>query len=120
MRACVLLVLLLLASSTTALAQSTSRSATWQRYDADLVVQPDGSLLVTETQSLNFQGTYQQGFRVIPLDRTTGITGVSVAEMSPTGQTIPLNATSETDSAGLRVTWSFAPVTDASRTFILR
>ena len=57
------------------------RSVDWQRYDADLQVQSDGSVVVTETQAIAFHGTYRQGFRAIPLDRVTDITDVEVAEV---------------------------------------
>jgi hypothetical protein len=120
MRVWLLALVVFLAASGTALAQSSTRSTDWQRFDADIVVQPDGSLAVTETQTIDFQGTFQQGFRVIPLDRTTGITDVSVAEVNAAGQEVPLAVTTSTDSNGLRLDWTFAPVTNDSRTFVLR
>ncbi|MBV9169819.1 MAG: hypothetical protein JOZ81_07025, partial [Chloroflexi bacterium] len=43
--------------ATSANAQSSGRSVTWQRYDVGLALQPDGSMRVTETQTVTFQGT---------------------------------------------------------------
>jgi hypothetical protein len=113
------IVLFVLASGT-ASAQTANRSVDWQRFDVDLGWQTDGSLVVTETQAIDFHGTYQQGFRVIPLDRTTGITSMSVSQINTAGQATPLNYTTSPDPAGLRITWNFAPITDASSTFVLR
>ncbi|MBV9578251.1 MAG: DUF2207 domain-containing protein [Chloroflexi bacterium] len=120
MRACLLAILLFVLASGTAAAQSTSRSVDWQRFDVDLAWQTDGSLIVTETQTIDFHGTYQQGYRVIPDDRTTGITDISVSQVDSNGTSTPLAFTTSTDPGGLRVTWNFAPITDASSTFVVR
>lgn len=112
--------LALIVTTGVAMAQSTARSVMWQRFDADLTLQSDGSVAVVETQAIAFQGTYQQGFRVIPTDRTTGITDISVAEVNAAGQSTPLGFTSSTDASGLRVTWNFPQITSATGTFVLR
>lgn len=56
----------------------------WTQWDIDIVLQPDGSLNVTETQTLNFIGEpFTFGFRGIPvgsLGNNDGITNVSVSE----------------------------------------
>src|SRR5215216_6038463 len=103
------------------------RSVTWERFDVDLAVQQDGVVRVAETQAIRCQGTYQQGFRVIPTDRVTAIDDVSVAEVVG-GQTSPYRAsqsqapntyrTSSTDQ-GLSIDWWFPPTTNATRTFVL-
>jgi hypothetical protein len=120
MRAWLLAIVLFILASGTASAQTAGRSVDWQRFDADLAWQTDGSLIVTETQTIDFHGTYQQGFRVIPVDRTTGITDVSVTQVDSSSRSTPLSATTSSDPGGLRVTWDFAPITDASSTFVLR
>src|SRR5919109_4259535 len=76
------LVLVLAFGVSAANAQTSSRSVAWQRYDVDLSLQTDGSLAVVETQTVAFQGTYQQGSRSIPLARTSGISDVSVSSLS--------------------------------------
>src|SRR6516164_7251715 len=119
----VILLLTTLALAVTAesvTAQSVGRSVTWQRFDSDLTLQTDGSLAVAEAQTIAFQGTYQQGFRVIPLDRTTGITDISVTQVDAAGRATPLNYSLSTDTSGLRITWNFPPITDATGTFVLR
>jgi hypothetical protein len=112
------LVVAMTAESVTA--QSAGRSVTWQRFDSDLTLQTDGSLAVAEAQTIAFQGTYQQGFRVIPLDRTTGITDISVAQIDASGRATPLNYSLSTDTSGLRITWNFPPITNATGAFVLR
>lgn len=102
-----------------AYAQQAGRSVSWQRYDADLNLQSDGSLVVTETQTVSFVGTYRQGSRTIPLTRTTGITDVAVSQLS-NGQSTPLQFSTQTTADGLEIDWSFTPVTNATQTFVLR
>ncbi len=56
----------------------------WVDWDIDMVLQPDGRLAVTETQTLNFIGEpFSFGFRSIPVGRqgnNDGISNVSVRE----------------------------------------
>jgi len=105
-----LLLVVVLAAPAAVYAQQ-QRSVAWNTYDVDLNVQSDGSVQVAETQAIQFQGTYQQGFRVIPTDRVTRIENVSVQGASAV-------RTSSTDQ-GLRIDWSFPPTTNAARTFVL-
>jgi hypothetical protein len=110
----------------TALAQSSGKSVSWQNYDADLTVQSDGSLNVTETQTINFSGTFQSGYRVIPTDRSSGIDNIRVSEVvngqaqpyAP-GQGRPGTYSVSDTSGGLRVDFNFQPTTNASRTFVI-
>ena len=83
-----LLFLIALAIALPVSAQSAGRSVTWQRFDVDLDLQRDGSVHVSETQAIAFNGTFQAGYRIVPLDRTTGATNVQVAEVVG-GQPIP-------------------------------
>src|SRR5437762_7640488 len=76
-----LLFLIALAIALPVSAQSAGRSVTWQRFDVDLDLQRDGSVNVSETQAIAFNGTFQAGYRIVPLDRTTGATDVQVAEI---------------------------------------
>ena len=116
----ILSILALIVTAGTATAQSSARSVSWQRFDADLTLQSDGSVAVVETQTIAFQGPYQQGLRVIPTDRTTGITDISVAEVNAAGQTTPLNFTSSSDASGVHLTWNFPQITNSTGTFVLR
>lgn len=61
-----------------------TKTFNWTNWDIDMALQPDGSLVVTETQTLNFQGEpFTFGFRSIPVGRrgnNDGISNVSVRE----------------------------------------
>ncbi len=46
-------------------------SLTWDRYDADIRVNTDGTLTVTEIETIHFTGSCHKGFRVIPQARGT-------------------------------------------------
>lgn len=65
-----------------ALAQT--KTFQWLNWDIDIVVNEDGSIAVTETQTLDFQGApFTYGFRSIPIGsfgNNDGISNVSVRE----------------------------------------
>lgn len=77
-----ILLALLLSLAPAALAQT--KTFHWVNWDIDVALQPDGSLNVTETQTLNFMGApFTFGFRSIPIGRAgnnDGVTSVSVRE----------------------------------------
>jgi len=77
-----LLFVVLLGLAPAALAQT--KTFHWSQWDIDVVLQPDGRLAVTETQTLNFSGApFTFGFRSIPVGRAgnnDGISDVSVRE----------------------------------------
>ncbi|MDI7275369.1 MAG: DUF2207 domain-containing protein, partial [Anaerolineae bacterium] len=93
-----------------------------ERYDVDVVVEPDGSATVTETVSFAFRtGPFTYVFREIPLARTDGIEGVMVyeegeafAEGSGPGQ-----YRVQRKPQAVRVTWYFSPTENSARTFVL-
>lgn len=99
------------------------QQVSWDRYDVEFAIQPNGDVLVTETQAIDFQGTFRRASRDIPLDRTTAVTDVQVGEPgkpyradsnSTNGFTV-----SETDDNLLRVEWFYPQTSDAKRTFVL-
>lgn len=52
----------------------------WESYDVTIDLHQDGTFTVTEEQVINFsQGTYSEGFAVIPLGRVEQITNVQVS-----------------------------------------
>ncbi len=121
------LLLGVLMAPASALAQSSGKSVSWQSYDSDLTVQSDGSLNVSETQTINYNGTFQTSYQIIPTDRTSGIDSVRVSEIvngqaqayAP-GQGRPGHVCSVTDTnGGLRIDWTFQQTTNASRTFVI-
>ena len=118
------LALFMLGIAPTAAAQGSGRSVAWQRFDVDLAIQPDGSVKVSETQVIQFAGTYQQGFRLVPLDGQRSMTGVGVAETTG-GQSMPYRRgtgqantySASTGDDGLEINWWFPPTTNATRAF---
>jgi Predicted membrane protein (DUF2207) C-terminal domain/Predicted membrane protein (DUF2207) N-terminal domain len=125
--ALVLALLLVALTASSVFGQSSTPAISWQRYDVDLSVQTDGSLAVTETQTISFRSTLQHGFRVVPLDRTTGITNVTVAEQVGAteqaygaGSNRPGTYSTTRESDGLSIDWWFQPATNTTRTFVLR
>jgi uncharacterized membrane protein YgcG len=46
-------------------------SLSWDRYDADIQVNTDGTLTVTEIETIHFTGSCHKGFRIIPQSRGT-------------------------------------------------
>lgn len=46
-------------------------SLTWDRYDADIQVNTDGTMTVTEIETIHFTGSCHKGFRVIPQSHGT-------------------------------------------------
>lgn len=111
---------------------SAAKSAVYNHFDVTLDLQPNGDLLVTETQVVSFSGgSFSNGHRDIPLVRTTGIDHVSVSEKSDAGVT-PYRQVALTDlpsaanqfsvttiADSLAVNWTFAKASSGERTFIV-
>jgi uncharacterized membrane protein YgcG len=122
-----LLLCLGLGAAVSVAAQGAGRSVAWQRFDVDLAVLQDGSVNVSETQAIQFSGTYQQGYRLVPLDHATGVTDVSVDEITD-GRSIPYvrgagqpgTYSASTGDDGLEIDWWFPATTNATRTFVVR
>ncbi len=91
----------------------------WENFDVQVSVQEDGSLLVTEQQTLNFSGdAFTFGYRDIPINsngRNDGITDISVRE----GDIVYQESDSQTQytfqtltsSDLLTIRWYFPPAT---------
>ena len=81
-----LLLLILLATAAPSFAQE-SKQLYWQRWDADVAINTDGSFAVTETQEIVFtSGSFRFGTRNIKTDRLRDITDVQV---TADGQALP-------------------------------
>jgi uncharacterized membrane protein YgcG len=63
-----------------AAAPQPQRSVIYERYDVDIDIQADGSLLVAETYQLRFEGEFRTGFAEIPLGYVSDIVEVQVRE----------------------------------------
>lgn len=107
------------------------RSVVWDRVDVTVELREDGSLAVTERDTIEFRGgPFRQGFREIPLGRIENYGNVRVGEVVgdevrpyayvPLGQftrNTPDIYTYEQVGSLLRVEWTFSPTTTDSRTF---
>jgi hypothetical protein len=103
----------------TALAGKDSKA---ERFDVLMDVQPDGSLLVTETVVFHFQGgPFTFVFREI---ERRNLDDLQILEVLLNGATLPAGAgAGQAEIAGddpIRVTWHFAPTSDSTHEFILR
>ena len=100
---------------------SGAKSYSADRFDVDVAVQDDGSLLVTETVIFRFNGgPFTYVFRDLPTDHTDGVTVVSA---SMDDQTLPPGKDAgQVEIRGrnpIKVRWHFAPTSDSSHTFVL-
>lgn len=107
-------------------AAAQSKTLYWEQYDVTLAMQPNGDLRVVERQRIRFtSGTFTFGYAVLPLDKTEGITAVSISE--PRGAAYaestfgeePFTFETSTEENELEVRWYFPPTADTVRTFDL-
>lgn len=88
----------------------------WEFMNVDIAVQPNGDMLVTETQKYTFTGEYNnQRSRYIPLDKVDKITEVSV---SKNGQLLPSETGTENNQLWIR--WQHQLKPPESHTFVLK
>jgi uncharacterized membrane protein YgcG len=115
---CLLIALVLL---TLAAAPEPQKSVTYERYDVDIDIQSDGSLLVAETYQLRFEGEFHTGFAEIPLDFVSDIVDVQVREgdrIYDQGGSGPGTFTTERGYNAIRVEWEYEPTSGTEvRTF---
>lgn len=103
-----------------ALAQEKSYSA--DRFDVDVVVQNDGSLLITETVVFTFVGDpFTFVFREIPTSKTDGI---EIMSASVDGRFYPQGTNAGQleiePGSNVRITWHMEPTANTTRTFVLQ
>lgn len=117
-----LIATLLLAPNFQARAQS--KTLVWDRYDVSMSIQSNGDVRVVEHQQITFtSGTFTHGYRVIPLDKTSGISDVSISE--PGGQTYqkvgysgtPYTFTAEQSGGNLEIYWYFPQLSNTTRSY---
>ncbi len=98
-----------------------TKSYSADRFDVDVALQTDGSLLVTERLTLRFVGgPFTYVYRHLPAAHTDGmdvigasVDGISLPEGKEAGQ-VEIGGRDP-----VRVTWHFAPTFDSSHTFEL-
>ena len=114
-------------------AHAQTQQFSMDEYNSDIIVNPDGSLDITETLTYRFtSGTFRRGLRVWDLERLDSITNVQVAEVRD-GQEVPYTFgsfdpdESRTGTAGtyglenngdqLRLRWIYGQTSNRTRTF---
>lgn len=110
-----LLLFLLLPSASSA----QTKTYFWEQFDVDITLQENGDLLISETQTLLFDGApFTFGFREIPINaygRNDGIifTGVREGDINYTPSSFPQDHTYNvtTDSRYTTIKWYFPPTT---------
>jgi len=103
------------------LPQRQDKSVTYERYDVDIAIQADGSLLVAENYRLRFEGEFHTGFAEIPLDHVSNIVDVQVREgdrVYDEGGSGPGTFTTMHGYDNIRVEWEYVPTSGTEvRTF---
>lgn len=92
--------------------QRQDKSVTYERYDVDIAIQTDGSLLVAETYQLRFRGEFHTGFAEIPLDYVSDIVDVQVREgdqIYEENASGPGTFTTRRRYDSIRVEWEYEP-----------
>lgn len=96
-------------------------NVTYERYDVNIDIQPDGSLLVTETYQIRFEGEFHTGFAEIPLATVTDIVDVQVREgerVYVEGGSGPGTFTLSREADQIYVEWEYEPTSGTEvRTF---
>ncbi|NOX60728.1 MAG: DUF2207 domain-containing protein [Chloroflexi bacterium] len=121
-----LVILVVLALFLAAPTAAQDKSVVWERFDVDLAVQPDGSFIVTETQTIRFNGgPFTYGFRNIAIRYLEDIIDIEIWEgerayaVSDSEEPGTYSITRTSSSVNLRW-YFFEPVSDDTRTFIIR
>src|ERR687885_476637 len=94
------------------------------RRDGDVRIATNGDIQVRETWQVRFAGgPFHFAFRPIPLDRVESISGWGVSESGQAYREAsgeqPGTFQLENTNSQSKITWYFAPTSDASRTFVL-
>lgn len=113
------ILMLVVASVLLAACNDDGKSYSADRFDVDLAVQPDGSLLVTETVDFRFEGgPFTFVFRDLAFSE---IDGIDRLQASMDGQVLPQGTgPGQVEiQAGdpLQVTWHLPPTSDATHSF---
>ncbi|HEY3291879.1 MAG TPA: DUF2207 domain-containing protein [Anaerolineae bacterium] len=91
-----------------------SKTLEWTRLDSDITVQPNGDLLIIETNVINFtSGSFTFGYRDLDMSRLTDVTAIQVTEA---GKALRI-VTSHEDNNILRIKYYFTTATNQERTF---
>jgi len=98
-------------------------SYSWQRYDVEINLRPDGTFDVSETQVLDVRRPLRKSSREIPLDRVGGITEIAVEEPGRPyvrGSDQPFTFATTLNDGLTRIDWWFPQIDSGTRTFFIR
>jgi uncharacterized membrane protein len=100
-----------------------AKSLYWEQYDVTIDLHDDGSFTVTEDQVINFtDGTFTEGFAVIPLSRVEDIDNIQVSadgQVFREGYGIPGTYQASIVGGEVEILWWFFPATNESRQFTI-
>lgn len=116
-----LVLILLLATLLLPITANAAKTYRAERYDVDLIIQPDGSLIVTETVVFRFEGgPFTYVFRDLAF---TELDEIDRLQAGMDGQTLSLGTgpgqVEIQSGRPLKVTWHLPPTSDATHTFTL-
>ncbi len=77
-----------------------AEGVTWRIYDVVVDIRDDGSIHVTETVEIDFNGSFSEGHRSIPMDRIESIDNVQVAVGDGANAATPSEQMSRDDYSG--------------------
>lgn len=81
--------LVLVATMASGVPASAEDSVSWQTYDVTVDVREDGSLHITESIEVEFDGVFTEGHRSIPMERIESIEDVRVSVEKDEGELSP-------------------------------
>lgn len=121
----ILPLLLLLALTQTSAVFAQDKSVVVERRDGDITVNNNGTVDVTETWVVNFQGgPFHYAYRSIPLNNISAVTFLGVSENGVNYEHSDGNAPNtyevQINQGERQINWYFPVTTDQTRTFVLQ
>lgn len=87
---------------------------TWQRYDVRVDIRNDGTVHVTESIDVRFDGFYSEGHRSIPMDRIERISDVTVSAAREGETPEPTTFRTSESDGDFVIDYDFAPTESGS------
>jgi hypothetical protein len=122
----VALIIIISLLSTAPKSYAQEKTLVWERFDVDLVVRKDGSLVVAEHQTIRFtQGSFTSGFRDIPRNNLGYIDSWSITDdagnvyQRSDGASSPYTFSVADSRTGYTVRWYFPETANRSVTYTL-
>ncbi len=125
-----ILVALMLALLSAGAVNAQDKTLRWNRYDVNIAVQPNGDLVIEETEEIAFtSGSFHFGYRAIPLDRVESLSNIQIFERrgdrliayKPSNNKGEYTFTVSTNSDNEQVIYWYFPYTQNSvHTYVIR